>query len=147
MKNTPKNSLYYGDNLEVLRRYVQDESVDLIYLDPPFNSNQDYNVLFAEQDRKPHVEPAAHLWKLVEERAIVALLQWACPPSRPRGFLRSSDFDSSILDTPRVICCRSPETRRNGNLFRPVAFVCSVCLFGRDKGTAQIRGYGRCGYY
>ncbi len=45
-----KNQLYYGDNLDVLRRYNKDESVDLIYLDPPFNSRQDYNVLFAEKD-------------------------------------------------------------------------------------------------
>jgi adenine specific DNA methylase Mod len=47
---TEKNKLYYGDNLDVLRRYVKDESVDLIYLDPPFNSRQDYNVLLAEKD-------------------------------------------------------------------------------------------------
>ena len=46
----PDNKLYYGDNLDVLRRYVKDESVDLVYLDPPFNSRQDYNVLFAEKD-------------------------------------------------------------------------------------------------
>ena len=44
------NTLYYGDNLDILRRYVQDESVDLVYLDPPFNSNQTYNVLFQEKD-------------------------------------------------------------------------------------------------
>ena len=44
------NRLYYGDNLDILRRYVADESVDLVYLDPPFNSNQTYNVLFQEQD-------------------------------------------------------------------------------------------------
>ncbi len=44
------NTLYYGDNLEILRRYIDNESVDLIYLDPPFKSNQDYNVLFQEQD-------------------------------------------------------------------------------------------------
>lgn len=43
------NALYYGDNLDVLRRYVPDESVDLVYLDPPFKSNQNYNVLFAEK--------------------------------------------------------------------------------------------------
>lgn len=43
------NTLYYGDNLDILRRYVPEESVDLVYLDPPFNSNADYNVLFAEQ--------------------------------------------------------------------------------------------------
>ncbi len=45
-----KNRLYYGDNLAVLREHIKDESVDLIYLDPPFNSRQDYNVLFAERD-------------------------------------------------------------------------------------------------
>lgn len=45
-----ENQLFYGDNLDVLRLHVKDESVDLVYLDPPFNSNQDYNVLFAEQD-------------------------------------------------------------------------------------------------
>jgi DNA modification methylase len=48
--NSSKNKLYYGDNLDVLQRYVKDESVDLVYLDPPFNSRQDYNVLFAEKD-------------------------------------------------------------------------------------------------
>jgi len=42
----PQNALYYGDNLEILRKYVADESVDLVYLDPPFNSNATYNVLF-----------------------------------------------------------------------------------------------------
>ena len=47
---TTKNQLYYGDNYEVLQRYIKDESVDLIYLDPPFNSRQDYTVLFAEKD-------------------------------------------------------------------------------------------------
>ncbi len=44
------NHLYYGDNLDVLRRYIGDETVDLVYLDPPFKSNQNYNVLFAERD-------------------------------------------------------------------------------------------------
>lgn len=40
------NALYYGDNLDVLRADIKDESVDLIYLDPPFNSSATYNVLF-----------------------------------------------------------------------------------------------------
>ena len=43
------NILYYGDNLEILRKYIPDESVDLVYLDPPFNSRATYNVLFKEQ--------------------------------------------------------------------------------------------------
>jgi len=44
------NKLYYGDNLEVLRKYIANESVDLIYLDPPFNSQADYNILYKEQN-------------------------------------------------------------------------------------------------
>ena len=40
------SGLYYGDNLQVLREHVRDDSVDLVYLDPPFNSNANYNVLF-----------------------------------------------------------------------------------------------------
>jgi DNA modification methylase len=41
--------LYYGDNLDILRHHIPDESIDLIYLDPPFNSNRSYNVLFREE--------------------------------------------------------------------------------------------------
>ena len=44
------NVLYYGDNLDILRRYVADASVDLVYLDPPFNSAQNYNAFFQEKD-------------------------------------------------------------------------------------------------
>ncbi|MEX2127564.1 MAG: DNA methyltransferase [Xanthobacteraceae bacterium] len=47
MRKTPAiNTLYYGDNLRILRDYIEDESVDLVYLDPPFNSSATYNVLF-----------------------------------------------------------------------------------------------------
>jgi hypothetical protein len=53
-----ENLLYYGDNLDVLRRHVADGSVDLVYLDPPFNSAQDYNVLFKERNG---TEPAAQI--------------------------------------------------------------------------------------
>jgi site-specific DNA-methyltransferase (adenine-specific) len=50
MTTQSQNLLYYGDNLDVLRRYIKDETVDLVYLDPPFNSNATYNVLFAEKN-------------------------------------------------------------------------------------------------
>jgi site-specific DNA-methyltransferase (adenine-specific) len=49
---TWKNQLYFGDNLNILREYIQDESVDLVYLDPPFNSAANYNVLFQEASGK-----------------------------------------------------------------------------------------------
>lgn len=43
-----ENTLYYGDNLDILREYIPDNSIDLIYLDPPFNSKKDYNILYQE---------------------------------------------------------------------------------------------------
>jgi adenine specific DNA methylase Mod len=46
---TPDNALYYGDNLDILRQHIADESVDLIYLDPPFNSARSYNLLFKDE--------------------------------------------------------------------------------------------------
>jgi len=49
-KENQHGALFYGDNLDVLQEHVRDESVDLVYLDPPFNSNANYNVLFAAQD-------------------------------------------------------------------------------------------------
>jgi hypothetical protein len=48
-KMDEKNKLYFGDNLKILREYVPGASVDLIYLDPPFNSQATYNVLFKEK--------------------------------------------------------------------------------------------------
>ena len=44
------NLLYYGDNLDILQRHVKDESVDLVYLDPPFNKSSNYNILYSEQN-------------------------------------------------------------------------------------------------
>src|SRR5690606_16463254 len=79
-----ENTLYYGDNLEILRRYVKDESVDLIYLDPPFNSNVDYNVLFKERDGK---EAASQIkafkdswtWTIESEESYVSILENHAP--------------------------------------------------------------------
>ena len=47
-----QNTLYYGDNLTILREYISSASVDLVYLDPPFNSNRSYNVLFKQESGK-----------------------------------------------------------------------------------------------
>ena len=41
-----KNTLYYGDNLDVMRKYIKDETVDLCYIDPPFNSKRNYNQIY-----------------------------------------------------------------------------------------------------
>jgi site-specific DNA-methyltransferase (adenine-specific) len=49
LQPVPQNTLFYGDNLNILREYIADESIDLIYLDPPFNSHRNYNVLLKDE--------------------------------------------------------------------------------------------------
>jgi site-specific DNA-methyltransferase (adenine-specific) len=53
-----KNIIYFGDNLDVIRRHLKDQSIDLIYLDPPFKSNQDYGVVFKERGGGKSAAPA-----------------------------------------------------------------------------------------
>lgn len=81
MSHTPSvNTLFYGDNLSILREHVADESVDLIYLDPPFNSNANYNVLFRapggeqSQSQIEAFEDTWH-WNVTAERAYAEVLQ------------------------------------------------------------------------
>jgi len=55
------NKLYFGDNLRILREHLASESVDLIYLDPPFNSSATYNVLFKEKSGEESAAQRRHL--------------------------------------------------------------------------------------
>jgi len=52
MKAITAYTPFYGDNLPILREHIPYESIDLVYLDPPFNSNRSYNVLFKEDGKK-----------------------------------------------------------------------------------------------
>ena len=64
------NTLYYGDNLDILRQHVGDESVDLVYLDPPFNSNANYNVLFKErsgEESPAQIKAFTDTWEWTQE--------------------------------------------------------------------------------
>lgn len=66
------NKLFYGDNLDILTHYIKDESVDLIYLDPPFNSNATYNVLFSQQNgsqSSAQIQAFEDTWHWDEEAA------------------------------------------------------------------------------
>jgi 16S rRNA G966 N2-methylase RsmD len=65
-----RNTLYYGDNLQVLRDYIPTESIDLVYLDPPFNSNASYNVLFKEksgEESPAQIKAFTDTWDWTEE--------------------------------------------------------------------------------
>lgn len=81
-----KNWLYYGDNLDVLRRHVASETVDLVYLDPPFNSNRNYNVLFGKQ-MKAQASDAAQIqafddtwmWTPITDKQFAELMSGGAP--------------------------------------------------------------------
>lgn len=66
MRQTPGiDTLFYGDNLTILKNEIEDESVDLVYLDPPFNSNANYNVLFkspAGDESQAQIEAFDDTW-------------------------------------------------------------------------------------
>jgi len=108
-----ESKLYYGDNLDILRRYIADESVDLIYLDPPFKSNQDYNVLFEERNGS---RSAAQIkafedtwtWDLGAEEAYVEVVEAGGPVAEfmrgMRGILHESDMMAYLaMMAPRLV--------------------------------------------
>jgi len=70
-----QNKLYFGDNLEILRDHVAEESVDIIYLDPPLNSKATYSVLFKEKNGTASAAQVAAFedtwhWDMQAERTI-----------------------------------------------------------------------------
>jgi site-specific DNA-methyltransferase (adenine-specific) len=101
-KATVANALYYGDNLAVLREHIATESIDLVYLDPPFNSNATYNVLFrspAGGAAQAQIEAFDDTWHWGEEaeRAFDAVMQSTNTAAAEllrsmRGFLGENDM-------------------------------------------------------
>ena len=77
------NTLFYGDNLAILREHIPDQSIDLIYLDPPFNSNRSYNVLFKEESGK---ESQAQIEAFCRRTPDARVLPLALPGFRDTGF-------------------------------------------------------------
>ena len=92
MSTPPPNTLYYGDNLDILRRYIPSESVDLVYLDPPFNSNATYNVLFGDakgQKSAAQIEAFDDTWHWDQSAALAfddVLGQGGRPAEAMRAF-------------------------------------------------------------
>lgn len=108
------NVLYYGDNLQILREYVPDESVDLIYLDPPFNSAANYNVLFQEKSGEQsaaQISAFEDTWHWTEEsEATFHDVATSAPPrlvsllQSMRGFLGTNDMMAYLtMMTPRLL--------------------------------------------
>jgi DNA modification methylase len=107
-----ENVLFYGDNLDVLRQHVKDETVDLVYLDPPFNSAQDYNVLFAEHGTRAAAQIKAFedtwQWDESAARAFAEVVEQGGKVSLAmqsfRTFLGESDMMAYLaMMAPRLV--------------------------------------------
>jgi site-specific DNA-methyltransferase (adenine-specific) len=122
-----QNLLYYGDNLDILRKYIPDDSVDLIYLDPPFNSKANYNILYKEPTGEPSkaqvtaFEDTWH-WSEEAERTFHEIVKSA-PASVVemmtafRQFIKRNDMMAYLI----MMCIRLIELKRvlkdNGSIY------------------------------
>lgn len=111
------NTLYYGDNLDVLRLHVPAESVDLVYLDPPFQSNRDYNVLFVERSGE---RAAAQIkafedtweWNIESQRACEELIEQGGAIAEAMIALRAILKDTDMMAYLAMMAPRLVELRR-----------------------------------
>jgi DNA modification methylase len=124
----PENVLYYGDNLDVLRQHVKDETVDLVYLDPPFNSAQDYNVLFAEHGTRAAAQIKAFedTWRWDESaaRAYADVVEHGGKVSLVMQSFRTFLGESDMLAYLSMMAPRLVELRR---VMKPTASIYLHC--------------------
>jgi len=113
------NVLYYGDNLTILRKYIPDESIDMIYLDPPFNSKATYNILFKEptgEQSKAQVEAFEDTWHWTEETERTFEEIVATAPSNVvnlmNAFRRDAIHENDMMAYLTMMCIRLLELRR-----------------------------------
>ena len=152
------NTLYYGDNLDILRQHVPDESVDLVYLDPPFNSNANYNVLFKEQsgeESPAQIRAFTDTWEWTQEAQRTYEQEIITNPDTPpnvkdmisafRQFIGSNPMMAYlVMMTPRLV-----ELRR---VLKPTGSIYLHCdptashylkllmdtIFGKDRFLSEI---------
>ncbi len=170
MSNT-QNQLYYGDNLAILREYLPDQSVDLIYLDPPFNSARDYNVLFKDeggQQSEAQIKAFKDTWHwdITAERTYFDLVENAPPEvSAVIGALLTVIGRNQLLAYLVMMTVRLVELRR---VLKPTGSIYLHCdptashylkivmdaVFGierfrneiiweRHEGHSDAKGFGR----
>ncbi len=151
------NQLFYGDNLDVLRRDIADESVDLVYLDPPFNSQRTYSVLFKEKSGKAsqaQLEAFDDTWTWSHEAdsLYVDLMYSESTPNRAKDALeamRKLLGDNDVLAYLVMMTARLIELRRvlkvTGSLYLhcdPTAShylkVVLDAIFGPDSFRGEV---------
>jgi adenine specific DNA methylase Mod len=127
------NKLYYGDNLDVLRERIADESIDLVYLDPPFNSNRSYNVLFKEksgEEAQAQIEAFDDTWTWSQdsEQLYIDLINGQAPLRVKDALeaMRKLLGDNDVLAYLVMMTARLIELRRvlkaTGSLYTAAVF-------------------------
>ena len=110
-----ENQLFYGDNLDVLRGQIDDRSVDLIYLDPPFNSKVSYNILFGGNGKSQaqiHAFDDTWHWGPESERSFADVMGQGGPASNMLEALRSFLGDNDMMAYLAMMAPRLIELRR-----------------------------------
>lgn len=160
------NRLYYGDNLDVLRRHVDDESVDLVYLDPPFNSDANYNVLFAEHGAKAAAQIKAFddtwTWDDTAARSYQEVVEQGGHVSQVMQAFRTFLGESDMLAYLSMMAPRLKELHR---VLKPTGSIYLHCdptashylkllmdaVFGPEQFRNELlwlyRKFGRAGRY
>ena len=132
-----QNLLYYGDNLDVLRRHLADESVDLVYLDPPFKSNVDYNVLFEEHGTgsvaQIHAFEDTWEWNEDSARAYQEVVEAGGDVARAMQAFRTLLGDTDMLAYLSMMAPRLAELRR---VLKPTG---SIYLHCDTTASAHLR--------
>ena len=117
MKPITANTLFYGDNLPILREHIPDESVDLIYLDPPFNSQRVYNVSLRDetgQEAQAQIEAFKDFWRWEETAQVFDELRETAPASvvTLMAALREIVGETPLLAYLTMMTARLVELRR-----------------------------------
>lgn len=125
-----KNKLFFGDNLRILREHVADESVDLVYLDPPFNSNANYNVLFKEKSGKhSHAQITAFedTWEWGEEAEETYFETIQQPPGRLADFLQAFRSILGPSDMMAYLVMMAPRLRELHRVLKSTGSIYLHC--------------------
>jgi site-specific DNA-methyltransferase (adenine-specific) len=111
------NKLYFGDNLDVMREYLSKDSIDLIYLDPPFNSQAHYNILFrTPQEQRASAQAGAFrdtwLWGEEAERSYASIMRQGGAAARILDALRGALGESDMMAYMAMMTGRLVELQR-----------------------------------
>ncbi len=124
------NRLFYGENLDVLRRHVKDETVDLVYLDPPFKSNRTYNMPPAERNgtlSKAQIKAFKDTWRWDREAALAYHDVVEAGPEKTSKAMRSFQMLLGESDTLAYLCMMAPRLVELRRVLKPTGSIYLHC--------------------